>query len=418
MNQVDHQYYQERLSAFTDNELPLDERARVEAHLKDCPECRERLVELRRLEELVADHTSLGDSDYWEKSAQRIEAALPGQVKVVDLSVERKRHSALWWRLPAIAASVIFLVYLGLHEKDILKQETPASPQPAPSLKSTTPQQPSDQAIDRTTPPAETKDVIETGEKAGVEADRQAAGAASSDTSRPAESRAKPTDPKIEVARPALSPSPGFVAPAAPSKPDGLVAADEDKSVAIPDALEDNRLQLTRERSAAAAQADNENLEAEDSAIEGYLAEETRAASDEIADLAVLRIRRDSLIAVLPDLLKKEPRSKVGAAKGGSDAVFPMVELQAGLKEAERKDKEARAKSAETMLIDTWFGICRISADSVEVNQGVAFLKSASKEGRKRRSRPGPTLFERTWQTIGCVTSRVQLWDRSGCQIK
>ncbi len=121
---MDHSYFQSRLSAYADQELPPDERAAVAEHLKDCPDCSGRLEELERLAELVAENSELDDSDYWEKAAKKIEARLGAEeTAVTNLKAERKQMSGIWWKLPAIAASVLIVGYIGLHESDILKDE-------------------------------------------------------------------------------------------------------------------------------------------------------------------------------------------------------------------------------------------------------------------------------------------------------
>ena len=47
-----HRKFQELIGAYADGELRLADRARVEKHLKACPECRRDLEFLRRIDSL------------------------------------------------------------------------------------------------------------------------------------------------------------------------------------------------------------------------------------------------------------------------------------------------------------------------------------------------------------------------------
>ena len=73
---MEHSFFKDRLSAYFDNELPPQEKQVVEQHLRDCVECRAELTKLRQLEDAVNRHAGLADTDYWEKSAQKIESRL------------------------------------------------------------------------------------------------------------------------------------------------------------------------------------------------------------------------------------------------------------------------------------------------------------------------------------------------------
>ncbi len=127
---MDHSYFHSRLSALADGELPADERAQVEEHVKQCQDCRQRLDQLRQLEELTERESGLADSDYWEAAAQRIEANLDAPATpATDITQPRaKAKSSFWWKLPAIAASILVVGYVGLHESDILKDEVMIPP--------------------------------------------------------------------------------------------------------------------------------------------------------------------------------------------------------------------------------------------------------------------------------------------------
>ncbi len=399
MNQVDHQYFQERLSAFVDNELPQSERTLVESHLQGCSECRRRVDDLRKLDDLVAAGSALNDSAYWEKAAQRIEAALPETGEVVDLSHERKRRSAIWWRLPAIAASVLILGYIGLHESDILKKDILQSPQPTlpaaepPSQKSVEPQADSSIRTDK----LETK--VATDRTAKTESVPRKIAPATRDTAPTStpEIKEKLDSVIADSYKPALSPSPAVAPPAtdqmpsalvapAPAKkptPDVIVPAETPESEVVQDMNKTISVVPETVRSAApAAAAQGQPV---DSALDGRLQQASSEAASETAELANLRVRRDSLELALPRL--REAAESVAKSKGGGVMSFDGGKggdenLGSLLNQWTKEEKKAGVKQAETALVETWFQICRQSPDPYEIKQGVAYLRGVADKGK------------------------------------
>jgi hypothetical protein len=116
---MDHSYYRERMSAYFDNELPLQEREVVEQHLAQCSECQNILAELKQLHRAVEKHAQLDGEKYWEKSAQRIEQRLgfARQAPVTDITPSRWK--SLVPKLAAVAASIAALAFIALYEKEI-----------------------------------------------------------------------------------------------------------------------------------------------------------------------------------------------------------------------------------------------------------------------------------------------------------
>ena len=132
---MEHSYFQDRLSAYHDNELPLQEKVVVEQHLHDCPECRKQLAEYARLDQLVIDHGQLGDTDYWEQAAKKIEKEIGVADPTRVASVFRARQRlALTWKLAALAASVVIVGYLGIHRDQIFPPEKVVPAQSAPAI--------------------------------------------------------------------------------------------------------------------------------------------------------------------------------------------------------------------------------------------------------------------------------------------
>ncbi|RME25935.1 MAG: hypothetical protein D6800_07090, partial [Candidatus Zixiibacteriota bacterium] len=50
---MNHEYFKERISAWMDHGLPLDEQRMIEEHLQTCDECRDLLARLKKLDALV-----------------------------------------------------------------------------------------------------------------------------------------------------------------------------------------------------------------------------------------------------------------------------------------------------------------------------------------------------------------------------
>ena len=84
-----------RLEEYLDGELDAPGIAAVEAHLADCPDCRERLAELRRLEELLS-------------TASPVSSPEPGRF-VLEVRKRAHRPRYAWAAAAAIAVAAIAL---------------------------------------------------------------------------------------------------------------------------------------------------------------------------------------------------------------------------------------------------------------------------------------------------------------------
>lgn len=115
---MNHGYFQDRLSAYFDQALTLEEMQMMKEHLASCAECREQLDDLAKLDRLIEAKADLGESDYWEKAAQTIERRLTtgNESKVTKV---RSGWFGLGWKLVATAASIAALTFIALHEGEI-----------------------------------------------------------------------------------------------------------------------------------------------------------------------------------------------------------------------------------------------------------------------------------------------------------
>jgi len=95
--------YKGLLSALLDGELPPEERARVEAHLETCPECRQLLEELRALDTQLAALPGVAASPDFD-------ARLGKRIRRPRILTFRPTMRIAW----AAAAVVLVAVGLGL----------------------------------------------------------------------------------------------------------------------------------------------------------------------------------------------------------------------------------------------------------------------------------------------------------------
>lgn len=118
---MDHAYFRDKVSAYHDRELPAQEQEMLEQHVASCPECQKLLAELERLDSLIAEKIGLGESDYWEKSAQKIEEKLGFKEATEITPVPRSGwDKGMVWKLSAVAASVALLVFIGFNKEKIM----------------------------------------------------------------------------------------------------------------------------------------------------------------------------------------------------------------------------------------------------------------------------------------------------------
>ncbi|MCK4372346.1 MAG: zf-HC2 domain-containing protein, partial [candidate division Zixibacteria bacterium] len=117
--EMDHGYFQDRLSAYHDRSLTPEEMRMVEEHVAACAECRKQLEMLAKLDRLIDEKADLAESDYWETAAQKTEQRL-GFKKESKITIIRRSWTGLGWKLAAAAASVAALTFIALHEGDIL----------------------------------------------------------------------------------------------------------------------------------------------------------------------------------------------------------------------------------------------------------------------------------------------------------
>ena len=122
----------ERLSAYLDRQLPVAERAAVEAHLAGCPECAAFLAELAEVDEAAAALPAEAPEGYFETFPARVRSRLEAP------KAGGGRRVPVWTWAAAAALVLAVVTPLTLRQRRAAPGETlPAPPvalQPAPSM--------------------------------------------------------------------------------------------------------------------------------------------------------------------------------------------------------------------------------------------------------------------------------------------
>lgn len=128
---MDHNYYKDRISAYSDNSLPPYEQMAVQEHIESCAECREALEKILKLSAWIEREANLRGDDYFEKQAQKIEARL-GLAQTEITSIRKKSWQGLGWKLTSVAATIALVGIVVYLSKDTVlqKSETPKETQP------------------------------------------------------------------------------------------------------------------------------------------------------------------------------------------------------------------------------------------------------------------------------------------------
>lgn len=432
---MDHSYFHSRLSALADGELSADERAQVEEHVKQCQDCRQRLDQLRQLEELTERESSLADSDYWETAAQRIEANLEASVTpVTDITEPRaKAKSSFWWKLPAIAASILVVGYVGLHESDILQDDImvpPSDQSPTESRAIEEPEADTSEKAAAVTPEQTDAGLTTPVEDHEVETDatelnevmsppstdREDVPTALGDDYRPhivtEERSGRPTpEPESESRRNTYVPAvPAEVAPPEPTVESESLPLRSKTKTQVSVSSGGQRDVLDRYNTPAKKADDNleskepvatkleaaptpppppvpappappapaqSNYKTNRVGFDGFQGIASLAAPDEVFVLNDLRRQRDSLTALIAEL-EVDPAS----LKGLTDTAHGLVTYM----DDNRRRKSGASVDRTTLtqaridLVGVWCRICLDSEDENEVAQGVDFLRKVEDE--------------------------------------
>lgn len=404
MNHLDHSFFQQRLSAYVDGELEPSVRTQVQEHLRDCAECRDRLKEIEKLGDFVAQESGLAESDYWEQAAQRIEHAIAAsQPKVVDLPAERarRRASPWWWRAPAIAASVLFLGYIAFNERNILRDEVVAPPQPsairpAPSEKPAEAKKENEVPSSGTPSPAvrNRQPAPPSPEPKQENAERLAADQEAKPEPTPAErpgqqqsglSGQENTELDksiVTISSPDLIAKPqAEVAPAAKTPDETTAGNAPPAEKVVSDSSEQNYRARNREKGAFILR---DTLRVTTDLYSVKQSGETGLSELQNEELTYWRSIRDSLVHQAA-LIRQQDSSPIGQA-----LKFAQAPSRSGLRTALSGDdpRQRMENQTEAGLLEAWYRVCLLTSDSTETSQGISFIEkvAADKESDNRIS--------------------------------
>ena len=352
----------------------------MDQHLAECEECRRRLEELRRFDQMVRDNSGLGESDFWEKSARKVEQRIGLEPDNVTEIARRPATSVrgLWWKLTAAAASIVLVAYIGLKESDVAEQ--PVAPtMPAPSIKPAPIQK---QAESEPLGRQESDEVEDLRDQSGVAGEAEDSDLGS-DRLETAAGAAAPSEQKSEEGLQA-TPKPPIGAPAVVPEMKGRT--DARSALGEPSSEESPAVAIPTPPPPPPAAPENYRSRVAPGHVEQPAAElEKEAVADpdvaEASELAEWRRVRDSLTAALA---KDKSRVKKEPAKAAYELVKPNSLAQGEAWSDEFVPPIATAPSAR--LLEAWYHICLLSGDSVEISQGRASLDSVAADTTSQES--------------------------------
>lgn len=119
---MDDQRLKEMLSAWFDGELASEQKAEVEAYIERSEEARRIVAGFKALKQLSDQSVLNPQSEYWGKSAARIEGVIGDAGHEKNTPVKKSGWSEYGWKAVSLAASVVLLTYVGFHSDEILDQ--------------------------------------------------------------------------------------------------------------------------------------------------------------------------------------------------------------------------------------------------------------------------------------------------------
>ncbi len=112
---MDHSYYRDKISAYSDGALEAQERELIRRHLEECADCRNLLDKLNQLSAVIEEKSALKNDEYFENLAKKIERRIstPDE-KVVD--IRGMRWNSFWWKISAAAATIVLVGTIGFYQ--------------------------------------------------------------------------------------------------------------------------------------------------------------------------------------------------------------------------------------------------------------------------------------------------------------
>jgi hypothetical protein len=375
ISDMNHEYFRDRVSAYHDGDLPPQELELMRQHLKECPDCRELLGRLEKLDRLVEEHSDLGGKEYWETLAEKIDSRLGTRAETPTVDVRRFSWKGMTWKLAAVAASFAVIGFVALHQSDIMRQ-VPESE----VLRSAGP-------VTRTTDTAIAPD--------GKRADAEQGAIAVKEAPPSAQEKAAP---RQEEGMQYPYPEPTATAPDSfPSQP--TTASDMNESGGRATGPKDTvsffgQLPSPDEKKAQPVpgrEVETVATRGDTSLSDDVLTQET-AHKTRLSARAVPPGEPDSGKPLPPERTLADWRHIRDSAQRAYDSLFPDQGRSGRALIPIAPQKSSLAKAAAThpvdtasvakALVDAWCNVGRLTEDESELEQSISFLRTyASKEG-------------------------------------
>ncbi len=114
---MEHSYYKDKLSAYYDSALEVQEMELLRRHLEACAECRELLEKLSSLSQKIEELSGLNENEYFGSLATRIDGKIADlDNKVVNLPRKAILGFGFSWKIGAVAASFMLIATVTYYQ--------------------------------------------------------------------------------------------------------------------------------------------------------------------------------------------------------------------------------------------------------------------------------------------------------------
>ncbi|MCH9025067.1 MAG: zf-HC2 domain-containing protein, partial [candidate division Zixibacteria bacterium] len=136
---MEHSYYKDKLSAYFDSALEVQEMELLRRHLEGCAECRELLEKLSSLSQKIEELSGLNENEYFDSLAAKIDNRIAvTDSKVVELPRKEFHRFGFGWKIGAVAASFMLIATVTYYQwqdhESILDEIIQQSTKPAQSV--------------------------------------------------------------------------------------------------------------------------------------------------------------------------------------------------------------------------------------------------------------------------------------------
>ena len=114
---MEHSYYKDKLSAYFDSELEVQEMELLRRHLEGCAECRKLLEKLSSLSQKIEELSGLDENEYFGSLATRIVGKIADlDNKVVEVPRKEFHRFGFGWKIGALAASFMLIATVTYYQ--------------------------------------------------------------------------------------------------------------------------------------------------------------------------------------------------------------------------------------------------------------------------------------------------------------